>query len=86
MNIKKSCQVRTGIMVGEMTLYGSDNCSWTKKQKAALDKHNVKYDYVDCATGKCPEFVKGFPTILWSGYADIFGDDQAVAGDKAMMA
>ena len=88
MDKNKVFSVRTGMMVGEMTLYGSNSCGWTTKQKDALDKHGIKYNYVDCSAqgANCPDIVKGFPTIVWNGYMDIFGDEKAVASNNPILA
>jgi hypothetical protein len=58
---------RTELRAGKLTVYGTDNCSWTKKQLAYLDKKGMTYTYVNCETGQCPESVSAFPTLDQDG-------------------
>jgi hypothetical protein len=44
------------------TVYGSDKCSWTRKQKSDMDSKGIQYNFVDCDTQNCPG-VSGFPTL-----------------------
>ena len=60
-------RTQTHIRAGELKVYGSDNCSWTKKQLAYLDKKGTPYQYVNCHSGECPDFVSAFPTLIQDG-------------------
>jgi hypothetical protein len=59
--------VRTGLAAGALTVYGSDGCSWTRKQLAYLDDKHIAYRYVNCTSEQCPDFVKAFPTLDQDG-------------------
>lgn len=50
-----------------ITVYGSETCPWCVKQKEYLDNKGMKYEFVDCASGQCPDFVDGFPTLQVNG-------------------
>jgi hypothetical protein len=62
-------KVRTGMLVGKAlevkpTLYGTEWCGYTTKQKQAFDKAQVLYDYVNC--GEYPDKCAGissYPTV-----------------------
>jgi hypothetical protein len=41
-------------------IYGSMTCPYTVKQ---TEKY-PEYEYVDCKTSNCPEFVQAFPTTV----------------------
>jgi glutaredoxin len=61
-------RVRTGLTAGEtLTVYGSNTCGWTRKQLEYLDGKGLPYNYVDCDTQDCPDFVEAFPTIKKGG-------------------
>ncbi len=47
------------------TVYGSDKCGWTRKQKSDMESKGVQYTFVDCDTQSCPG-VSGFPTLKHS--------------------
>jgi len=47
---------------GGWTVYGSNKCSWTRKQTEEMDAKGVKYNFVDCDSEDCPG-VSGFPTL-----------------------
>ena len=47
---------------GGWTVYGSNKCSWTRKQTEEMDAKGVKYNFVDCDSQDCPG-VSGFPTL-----------------------
>ena len=69
-------RISTGLIAGKLLVYGTDSCSWTKKQLAYLDKKGIDYTYVNCETGNCPDFVSGFPTMdrdgrILVGYKEI---------------
>jgi glutaredoxin len=50
-----------------VTMYGSDSCPWCTKQKDYFAEKGTDYTFVDCAQGKCPNFVSGFPTLVVDG-------------------
>ena len=51
-----------------ITMYGNDSCPWCTKQKEYFKSKNVEYKFIDCsATGGCPSFVHGYPTIVKDG-------------------
>jgi len=50
-----------------VTMYGSDSCPWCTKQKEYFTEKGTEYTFVDCAQGKCPNFVSGFPTLVVDG-------------------
>ena len=52
---------------GNIIVYGSKTCPWCVKQEDYLKNKGIPYDFVECSTGGCPEFVKGFPTIMKDG-------------------
>jgi len=52
---------------GNIIVYGSKTCPWCVKQEAYLNQNGIPYNFVDCRTGQCPEFVQGFPTIMRDG-------------------
>jgi glutaredoxin-related protein len=60
-------RTQTNIRAGELKVYGSDNCSWTKKQLAYLNKKGIPYQYVNCMSEQCPDFVSAFPTLAQRG-------------------
>lgn len=49
---------------GNIIVYGSKTCGWCQKQEKYLIDNGLPYTFVDCKTGQCPEYVKGFPTLL----------------------
>jgi len=56
----------------KIKVYGSMDCSWTRKQLTNLQGRS---EFFDCNTYKCPDFVKGFPTSVkdgqvYEGYQD----------------
>ncbi len=62
-------KVRTGMLVGKAldrkpTLYGTDWCGYTTKQKQAFDQAQVPYNYVNCekSPGKCAG-ISSYPTV-----------------------
>jgi hypothetical protein len=63
--------IRTNITAGDVTVYGQEWCSWTKKQKEYLQRKNIPFTYVDCEKESCPDFVKSYPTLVMSGYKEI---------------
>jgi hypothetical protein len=63
--------IRTNLAAGDVTVYGQEWCSWTKKQKEYLQGKNIPFTYVDCEKETCPEFVKSYPTLVLSGYKEI---------------
>jgi glutaredoxin len=49
---------------GNIIVYGSKTCPWCVKQEKYLIDNGLPYTFVDCKDGQCPEYVKGFPTLL----------------------
>lgn len=41
-------------------VYGSKDCGWTVKQ---LEYLGDRAEFIDCKTGKCPEWVTGYPGV-----------------------
>ena len=61
---------------GNIIVYGSKTCPWCVKQEAYLKDKGIPYEFVDCNSGQCPDFVKGFPTLVVnnnvkSGYTEL---------------
>lgn len=74
--ITDALHVNTGLRAGELTVYGTSWCSWTKKQRDYLDQKGMSYTFVDCDTEHCPGFVSGYPTLdrngaILSGYQEL---------------
>ena len=44
------------------TVYGSEKCSWTRKQLDTMKSKGVDYTFVDCDSQKC-DGITGFPTL-----------------------
>ena len=65
--MNKLFSVRTDLRAGALTVYGSDDCKWTRKQLDYLRGKNIPFDYVNCAGGKCPSDVHAFPTLVRDG-------------------
>lgn len=68
--------VRTGVRAGKLTVYGTEWCSWTKKERDYLTKKGIPFTFVDCDKGGCPKSVTAFPTLdqdgtLSVGYEEI---------------
>jgi arsenate reductase-like glutaredoxin family protein len=64
-------KVSTAIRCGEVTVYGTPNCGWTKKQLAHFEESKTPHTFVDCSVaGACPDFVKAYPTVLRVGYTE----------------
>ena len=59
--------LQTPVDKGDVTVYGSKTCPWCVKQEAYLNQNGIPYNFVDCASGQCPDFVQGFPTIMKDG-------------------
>jgi hypothetical protein len=60
-------RIRTALRAGDITLYGTDTCSWTTKQRDYFDNRGVPYSYVNCKTQACPGFVTAYPTTVKDG-------------------
>jgi hypothetical protein len=69
--------VRTGMLIGKATIYGTDWCGYTTKQKQAFKDAKIPFDYVNCekSPAKCAGIegypvVKGYPgpTDSWDGF------------------
>ena len=52
---------------GNLIVYGSKTCPWCVKQEQYLTGKGIDYTFVNCPTETCPEFVKGFPTLMLNG-------------------
>lgn len=66
----------TPVDKGNVIVYGSDTCSWCIKQKDYMKFWGIPYNFIDCRTNECPDFVKKFPTILknnqvYNGYTEL---------------
>lgn len=67
-------RVRTQVRAGKPTIYGTDWCGFTQKQKDAFDAKGIQYNYVNCDGGKCPKDVTAFPHVTgyegkaWTGF------------------
>tara|TARA_B100001094_G_C17968697_1_gene689184 strand:- start:212 stop:829 length:618 start_codon:yes stop_codon:yes gene_type:complete len=55
------------------TVYGTDKCGWTKKQKTFLQDNNIQFKYVECDKEQCPSEVKGYPYNVLPGKKIIEG-------------
>jgi len=73
-------RVRTGLQAGIATIYGTDWCAYTTRQKQAFDEAHVPYRYVNCDTMKdqCSGItslptVVGYPTAdkKWVGFKPV---------------
>lgn len=49
------------------TVYGTDNCGWTQKQKKYLESKKIPFKYVECDKEQCPSEVKGYPYNVLPG-------------------
>ena len=72
----KSMYSQQPVDKGNVIVYGSKTCPWCVKQEAYLKDKGIPYEFVDCKTGQCPDFVQGFPTlmvdnVIKSGYSEI---------------
>ena len=61
---------------GNVIVYGSKTCPWCVKQEDYLTDKGIPYEFVDCKTEQCPDFVQGFPTLMVdnvvrSGYTEL---------------
>ena len=61
---------------GNVIVYGSKTCPWCVKQEDYLKQKGIPYEFVDCKTKQCPDFVQGFPTlmvndVIKSGYTEL---------------
>jgi hypothetical protein len=53
--------------MGSVLVYGSKTCPWCVKQEDYLKQKGIPYEFTDCTTGQCPDFVSGFPTLVVNG-------------------
>jgi len=44
------------------TVYGTNGCSWTRKQLKHMDDNNISYTYVNCDEQDCGS-INAFPTL-----------------------
>lgn len=63
-------KVKTGLTAGGITVYGSPGCPWCKKQQEYLTKKGITFEFVDCSSQTCPEFVKAYPTMMSVGFVE----------------
>lgn len=68
--------MQTPVDKGVITVYGSKTCPWCVKQEKYLTEKGIPYNFVDCKSQQCPDFVQGFPTLdvngaIKSGYNEI---------------
>jgi hypothetical protein len=68
--------IRTGLRAGALTVYGTEWCSWTKKQRDYLTNKGIPFTFVNCEEGKCPAGVNAYPTldqdgVMTVGYREI---------------
>lgn len=73
---ERELRIKTDLRAGELTVYGTSWCSWTKKQRDYLDTKGMPYTFVDCDAQQCPDFVSGYPTLdnngaISSGYREL---------------
>ena len=52
---------------GNIMVYGSPTCPWCVKQTDYLTQKGIPFDFIDCSSKSCPDFVSGYPTILRDG-------------------
>lgn len=73
-------KAKTGLMGGKATIYGTDWCGFTTKQKNNFDEKKIPYDYVNCEAqaGSC-EGITSYPMVKnygpkneeWVGFREI---------------
>ena len=59
----KMFRVKSNLRAGAVTVYGSPSCGYCHKQVDYLNDNGIAFDFVDCTTQTCPDFVEGFPTL-----------------------
>lgn len=59
--------LQTPVDKGGVIVYGSKTCPWCIKQEAYMKYKGIPYDFVDCTTSQCPDFVESYPTISMNG-------------------
>jgi glutaredoxin-related protein len=70
------------------TVYGSKGCPWCVKQVEYFKALDKPYTFVDCESGKCPDFVEGFPTLMsesgkkHSGFTRVFEEVEEVKEER----
>lgn len=72
----KDLKVKSDLRAGAITVYGTDWCGYTTKQRDYLDGKGVDYTYVNCEEKSCPDFVKAYPTLdingsIKTGYTEV---------------
>ncbi|RLC17984.1 MAG: NrdH-redoxin [Deltaproteobacteria bacterium] len=60
-------RIKTQIRSGSVTVYGSPTCPWCKKQTEYLNSKGTPFEFIDCTKQKCPDYVKGLPTLNIDG-------------------
>ncbi len=58
----KNSPTQKGTSKGAWTVYGSEKCSWTRKQLDTMKSKGIDYTFVDCDSQKC-DGITGFPTL-----------------------
>ncbi|OQX05004.1 MAG: hypothetical protein BWK80_52820 [Desulfobacteraceae bacterium IS3] len=61
-------KVKTGLTAGGITVYGSPTCPWCKKQQEYFTQKGVSFEFTDCSSQACPDFVKAYPTTVSVGF------------------
>jgi hypothetical protein len=59
-------KVRTGMLIGKATIFGTDWCGYTTKQKQAFDEKGIEYDFINCEDSANAEQcagIKGYPVV-----------------------
>lgn len=59
--------IKTDLRAGDLTVYGTGWCGYTKKQRQYLNEKGIAYNYIDCEAQSCPGFVDGYPTLVLDG-------------------
>ena len=77
---KLNLKVRTGMLIGKATIYGTSWCPHCKHQQEAFKKANIPFNFVDCekSPGKCAG-IQSYPVVKdyphegdeWAGYKPI---------------
>ena len=54
------------------TVYGSNKCSWTRKQLKHMEKNKIPHEFVDCDKIGCDD-IGAFPTLKHKNGKTIIG-------------
>lgn len=87
-------KVRTGMMIGKATIYGTQWCPHCRHQKEAFKEAHIPYIFVDCekSPGKC-KGITSFPVVRdypkkgdeWVGYKSLKGFLQGPARTESAL-